>query len=907
MESLTSFVPIDSPQFNTFFRENYVTDVNLYKDQVSSANCDRDPAASFEFQSQQKFVATYINDNTPYRGLLLWHGLGSGKTCSAINIANNTNLMRKTVVVNASLIDNFRQDYIFSCGYLKEDERFFKTKPDVKSDDNTIFNFITSNGVLNTFEDKQCINMFNESLIIIDESQILVSKITNAVNLVDKLAGKPPDDKNLVKARSNSFYQLYLCLRNLENIKIVCLSGTPIVDNPFELAILFNILHGDIVKWEVANPIKPLDDDINIYIFNKTDTTVYKCPIHFVNDKAKQGQVIKAGKSMTNEEFESLLKTYYSNVTRISTPLFNETKTEFNALSVDVIKNRIVGLTSYFSNIESLFPKVIIPEANRVDVNNRDKPMYSIKDMRLSPYQQELKTMINTIDKYTKVVKIHGGEKVFSNILSQSMIELKMNNPDIFAFPGLLEYLKSYDLNLLKTDNKIFIHHDARVTGKEKRMTLQAEDLEHRKRTAEWKFKPPTADELNLEAAQLKYSDSIFRPDYPYSDDEEFDGEEPEEPEEPKAYKYTGYVTEHKLSRIPEKPTDDTPHYVRGYANLFATTEYKSLSIIIQNLLTGATTRLLENDSLQVYSPKMYTIIQTISSNLDKLHIVYNEKLEFTIPFLRALQANGFIQNNYTPNTESKMKPLTAQKSTETKTKSKKKPEAEAASEQEPYEEGQKRYILYTGCSSDRPDVNARIDGYFNRHLFIKDKEGNCMDPETRTSQLNVFKKYDNRNGKYTQVIIINSAAAEGVSMKNIRYVHLLGLPPNMSKLYQIIGRGRRNCSHKDLQVEDRTITPILYLMPDENKKYNEMVESNNKSIPFYNMLIESSIDCSLSRARTENIDNVGYPKTCIGDPRVRGGRKHTKRILKKNKTTRKYKKRHYKKTRKYKKTTLKG
>ena len=630
MESLTSFVPIDSPQFNTFFRENYVTDVNLYKDQVSSANCERDPVSSFEFQSQQKFVATYINDNTPYRGLLLWHGLGSGKTCSAINIANNTNLMRKAVVVNASLIDNFRQDYIFSCGYLKEDERFFKTEPNPVSDDNTIFNFITSNGVLNKFNDKQCNTMFNESLIIIDESQILVSKITNAVNLVNKFSDKPPDDKNLVDARSNSFYQLYLCLRNLENIKIVCLSGTPIVDNPFELAILFNILHGDIVKWEVANPIKPLDDDINKYIFNKTDTTVYKCPIHFVNDKAKQGQVIKAGESMTNEQFELRLKTYYSNVTRISRPLFTETKTEFNALSVDVIKNRIVGLTSYFSNIESLFPKVIIPEGNRVDANNRDKPMYSIKDMKLSPYQQELKTMIDKINTFTKVVKIHGGvEKVFPNILSQSMIELKMNNPDIFAFPGLLEYLKSYDLNLLKNDNKIFIHHDTRVTGKEKMMTLKAAQSEHRKKTAEWSLKPPTVDELKFETAQLKYTDSIFRPEFEASDDEEFDGEEqPKEPEEPEAYKYTGYVTEHKLSRIPEKPTDDTPHYVRGYANLFATTEYKSLSIIIQNLLTGTTTHLLENDLLQNYSPKMYTIIQTISSNLDKLHIVYNEKLQ---------------------------------------------------------------------------------------------------------------------------------------------------------------------------------------------------------------------------------------------------------------------------------------
>ena len=36
----------------------------------------------------QQIVRDYLNLHTPYRGLLLYHGLGSGKTCSSIAIAD---------------------------------------------------------------------------------------------------------------------------------------------------------------------------------------------------------------------------------------------------------------------------------------------------------------------------------------------------------------------------------------------------------------------------------------------------------------------------------------------------------------------------------------------------------------------------------------------------------------------------------------------------------------------------------------------------------------------------------------------------------------------------------------------------------------------------------------------------
>jgi hypothetical protein len=42
---------------------------------------------SKELFEHQKIVRDYLLAETPYRGLLFYHGLGSGKTCSSIAVA----------------------------------------------------------------------------------------------------------------------------------------------------------------------------------------------------------------------------------------------------------------------------------------------------------------------------------------------------------------------------------------------------------------------------------------------------------------------------------------------------------------------------------------------------------------------------------------------------------------------------------------------------------------------------------------------------------------------------------------------------------------------------------------------------------------------------------------------------
>ena len=64
----------------------------------------------------QLFVKNYLSFNTPYNSLLLYHGLGSGKTCSAIGIAEEMRTYMKQVGIKKQIIivaypnvqDNFR-------------------------------------------------------------------------------------------------------------------------------------------------------------------------------------------------------------------------------------------------------------------------------------------------------------------------------------------------------------------------------------------------------------------------------------------------------------------------------------------------------------------------------------------------------------------------------------------------------------------------------------------------------------------------------------------------------------------------------------------------------------------------------------------------------------------------------
>ena len=94
------------------FRINEAELIDMDKIQIKLKN-------GFRRSSMQKFVKNFISPLTPYNGILLYHGVGVGKTCAAIGIAENfrdfiyTNNKKIIVLTPSStLIDNWQNEIL---------------------------------------------------------------------------------------------------------------------------------------------------------------------------------------------------------------------------------------------------------------------------------------------------------------------------------------------------------------------------------------------------------------------------------------------------------------------------------------------------------------------------------------------------------------------------------------------------------------------------------------------------------------------------------------------------------------------------------------------------------------------------------------------------------------------------
>jgi len=61
--------------------------------------------------------------------------------------------------------------------------------------------------------------------------------------------------------------------------------------------------------------------------------------------------------------------------------------------------------------------------------------------------------------------------------------------------------------------------------------------------------------------------------------------------------------------------------------------------------------------------------------------------------------------------------------------------------------------------------------------------------------------------------LMITASGAEGIDLKNVRYVHLTESYWHPVRLEQVIGRAKRICSHNDLPADLQTVEVFLYLM----------------------------------------------------------------------------------------------
>jgi hypothetical protein len=121
----------------------------------------------------------------------------------------------------------------------------------------------------------------------------------------------------------------------------------------------------------------------------------------------------------------------------------------------------------------------------------------------------------------------------------------------------------------------------------------------------------------------------------------------------------------------------------------------------------------------------------------------------------------------------------------------------------------------------------------------------------------------NNNFGEVMKVFMITSSGSEGINLRNTRYVHILEPYWHPVRIQQVIGRARRICSHKNLPEEFRTVKVFLYITiftPDQKATFKKKEDqettdeyldriSNEKEVisdALTKAMKESAFDCNL-------------------------------------------------------------
>tara|TARA_B100001059_G_scaffold55010_3_gene49624 strand:- start:8041 stop:11373 length:3333 start_codon:yes stop_codon:yes gene_type:complete len=772
--------------FSTFINNLFLPYREEFMDEDNPVTCDTiyGDKTGVSLMTHQKLVRDYLNNYTPYRGLLLYHGLGSGKTCSSIAIAEGMKSKKKVIIMTpASLRMNYIEE-IKKCGDdLYRKNQFWEfisisenpeyvdtlslvlslskdfiirnkgawlvnvTKPpnyeslsaeqarNLESQlDQMISNkyeFINYNGmrlgILESMTEGFKKNPFDNSVIIIDEAHNFVSRIVNKLKKEESLS-----------------MRLYEYLLSASNAKIVLLTGTPVINYPNEIAILFNILRGYITTWEFTllvkgegkvdeKAIKNMLSEIRTLDFIEFKPATKKLivtrnPFGFFNASDKEsrsysGVNVNDGEQMNNRQFENymvdLLKKNGIEIVKQNTKItnykalpddldgfrskfINVTKGRGDLKNTNLFKKRILGLTSYYRSAqEGLMPEY-----------DKDKDFHVVK-VPMSDYQfgiyEQARVEERKLEKNEKKKK--PGKK-----------KGKGKGDDIYS-----DTVSTYRIFSRAFCNFVFPKTIARPL-------------------------PRDADEVTSDAIKEMDEDAI---------DAKSVGEKMDNPD--------GVYTIEDKEKLQDKEEEgDVESYSERITNAM-----KKLKDNSDSFLT--------KDQLQVYSPKFLHILESLQDEKNEgLHMLYTQfrTLEGIGVFKLVLEQNGFAQFKI-------------------------KYEREQWKLDIPLEDrGKPMFALYTGTETQ--EEKEIIRNIFNSTWqYI---------PRPLAEELEKISK-NNYYGEIIKLLMITSSGAEGITLQNVRYVHVVEPYWHPARTEQVVGRARRICSHKNLPKRHQTVEVFLYLM----------------------------------------------------------------------------------------------
>lgn len=252
-----------TPLYPFLYDKNFNNDIynkqefNKYKESMIETLYNK---GEFVKTKTQNIVSTYISPNTPYNGILLYHGVGTGKTCAAISISE---LFKDYVYENDKKINILTPSNTLTEQWKKEIFNYDKYEQEglytqcTGTDYTSILNNINLKNIkkeskinqinkiikkyYNFYGYQKFSNDFNNNtskLSINDKILYTQNNYSNSIIILDEIhyiRSINNKDKSIIPT-------LMFIARYSDNCKFILLSATPMYNTAEEIILLLNIL-----------------------------------------------------------------------------------------------------------------------------------------------------------------------------------------------------------------------------------------------------------------------------------------------------------------------------------------------------------------------------------------------------------------------------------------------------------------------------------------------------------------------------------------------------------------------------------------------------------------------------------------------------------------------------------------
>lgn len=865
-----------------------------------------------EMYLYQQFIREYMSWQTPYRGILVYHGLGSGKTCTSIAAAEalfatfSSPKQKIIVMTPRSLRQNFigeittcgfqhfrfknhwskhslsdplvklfaksvmqipqqyldRVSYVWIPDFTREQN--YQAPADASAEEKA--KYLTANqqsevreqitNILvydpkeklygriwfisyNGFTKKSLMKIaclepekFDNSVIIIDEihnmARIMQGTIEPYITLLPgaqakrkmefepitwekwspKLCPASWDEYNTNKELQKKMYKrgylFYRLLTQATNSKIIGLSGTPLINFPEELAILSNLLHGysHIIEGNIkkegvdAKDAATIDKikkvlDSNLYTdfqsIRKMDkviqlrTTFLPEGIQKVPGSAGVKRVAPGEPVLSFAERLASLQSEFEaeGVNLITTkgqpfaftintePLLPPTHAEFEETFIDptdnvkinneiVLIKRLTGLISYYKGSrKDLMPEIRTDASVFVPMSEYQQVQYSkarLEEINIEEQKEKRKKETGSTEATGRLAALFAEVYEIKNLPQSSNYRMASRQSCNFAFPAEV--------------------HRPRPANKKEELAELGKDV---------------ADIIDTDGAEAAEDLGLGRAREEEEEDEEEDEGEGEQAGGAAATVVAAgdkaekdLTPEEKLCRAIRLPGETYAEQITRAKTCLATLAQSKLKI-------GPT-------GLGETSPKFQKMLENIAAAQGS-SLVYSQflQMEGIGIFCLAMDANGYEPIEIKFNWQTKQ----AFFSEKTKASLAKGPSPDPATGIK-----QLRYIKFTGEDEDIVRRYALL--LFNGRFSELPRELNKSLTDAGWT--------GNDKGDLCRVFCITSAGAEGLSLKNVRAVHIMEPYWNDVRTSQVKGRAVRICSHAELPPEDRNVDIFTYI-----------------------------------------------------------------------------------------------